>query len=1147
MRVLMISLDRTLFDHSSPSASRMRAYGEAAGSLTVAVPGFRSREAACGKARIEALTPWRLLLALVFPRKFDLVTAQDPFWTGAAAFLVARRCGARLEIQLHGDPWAGERPSAARIGVALWLIRRADGVRAVSERLRQRLVEAVIPDERISKTPIGLDRTEAAPRFSRPPGFETVFVFVGRLDKGKGADLLIDAFAAVQDKNRKTALLIVGDGPERASLESQARGLDLRTPIRFFGWMRDPRGVIAAADALVLPSWSEGWGRSPVEALAAGVPVIMTDVGLAGEIVRDNENGLVVPPGDAAALTGALQRFTEDPDLRARLRNGAVTNGRSFPSFGNTVAEVVAAWKKMLSRPPRQAFEPPREPSGRRAVISVFLIALAARLLMFWLIEARGTEFFYRFSDGNEYLLVARNILAGHGFSLYKEPPYIPYSYYVPGYPYFLAGLLFVGLGVRSAILFQDILGAATAAMLAAFGWRIVGRRAAILAGVLLALEPSTVLWNNQIVTETISTTLMVAGMFAVLGAVRKDRLRTAALSGILLGGATLVRHAMQYLTILIPAAAAAWSPLRLRRRLALAFVAFICALAMISPWIIRNRLTFGSWFYSTATGGVAIGKTLDFYSQVRWGKQLSDLIPYTGSGTAEKPSIERSFLWPRVLFQFLRDDPVGLLSLQLRGLVPFFLGDGYTQIRTVLSGGNLSVPEVIWDGSHSSFFLLAFSRPDVLPFIAGKTIWAAITLCAVLGLVFGWISRPKDRGAFLVFAFVIANYALGSGVGGYSRFRFPATPVILLLASLGMVTLVRRRARSEQRSNRLLVVTQAIDLDHPVLGFFHRWIEELAARFEAIEVVTLSSGRQALPLNVSVFSPRSRWKFLRNISFLWLLARSIPRACGIFFHMCPEYAIAAAPLTIPFGKKTLLWYTHRSVTWRLRLAARLVGRVFTASPESCRIRSSKVEATGHGIPIPPEARRDPSPDFRILVVGRLAPVKDIGTVIDAAALLRKRGVPATVTIVGGPVYPADEAYAAALRARVDALGLGPYTRFAGSVKHEEALAAYRETEVLVNASPNGPDKVVYEAAAAGTAVVAAHPAFKPLFGSRADDLMFPGGNAVILADRLARLAAQSHGERAKIGAELRTAVVRDHSLSKLADRIFRYFIPHHF
>src|SRR3989338_1365658 len=400
MRVLMISLDRTLFDHSSPSASRMRAYGEAAGSLTVAVPGFRSREAACGKARIEALTPWRLLLALVFPRKFDLVTAQDPFWTGAAAFLVARRCGARLEIQLHGDPWAGERPSAARIGVALWLIRRADGVRAVSERLRQRLVEAVIPDERISKTPIGLDRTEAAPRFSRPPGFETVFVFVGRLDKGKGADLLIDAFAAVQDKNRKTALLIVGDGPERASLESQARGLDLRTPIRFFGWMRDPRGVIAAADALVLPSWSEGWGRSPVEALAAGGPVIMTDVGLAGETVKDGENGIVVPVGDREAFYGALDRFAADSELRDRLGRGAAESAHSLPSFGKTISDVVAAWKATFSRQPRQTPMPPRQPPGRRAVIMIFFIALSARLVMFGLINARGEEFFYRSSDG---------------------------------------------------------------------------------------------------------------------------------------------------------------------------------------------------------------------------------------------------------------------------------------------------------------------------------------------------------------------------------------------------------------------------------------------------------------------------------------------------------------------------------------------------------------------------------------------------------------------------------------------------------------------------------------------------------------------------------------------------------------------------
>ncbi|OGG51444.1 hypothetical protein A2704_04565, partial [Candidatus Kaiserbacteria bacterium RIFCSPHIGHO2_01_FULL_54_36b] len=823
-----------------------------------------------------------------------------------------------------------------------------------------------------------------------------------------------------------------------------------------------------------------------------------------------------------------------------RLGRGAAESAHSLPSFGKTISDVVAAWKATFSRQPRQTPMPPRQPPGRRAVIMIFFIALSARLVMFGLINARGEEFFYRSSDGNEYLQVARNLLEGHGFSLQAVEPYLPYSYFAPGYPYLLAAAIALGVGLIPVILLQDVAGALTAVLVTSFGWRIVGRRAAILAGILLAVEPSTVFWNNQLVTESFSTILLIGAFFAVTGALRLPRLYRFAAAGTLLGLSTLVRHASQYL-IPVFALASFWASGR--RRFAGALLVLFFGIVFLIPWVIHNRARLGVATYSTAGGTLGLGKTLQYYATRKYGKSLPELFPefypetYLSNPEANQHVELYANRYPLLAWRVFRSDPLGLAGIYLRSFVPFFLGDGYAQIMTVAGGRGV---QVIWDHRQPSLLASFIDRPDILPFMTGKITWAMLTGAALIGAAVG-LARADSRPAISLAILVIGYYAVAAGVGGYSRFRFPVTPLILLLASSGIVTLASS-LRRRRGFRRLLVVTQTVDLDHPVLGFFHKWIEELAARLPAVDVVALSAGRQSLPSNVRVFVPRRGPKVIRNASFLWQLARRIPASNGVFFHMCPEYAIAASPFFMMFGKRTLLWYTHRSVTRRLRISARLVDKVFTAALESCKTSSPRIEVTGHGIPVPPEMSRTPSPDFRILVVGRLTAIKEIGTVIEAVSLLRKRGLPAIVTIIGGPVYPADEAYAAHLRSRVDVLGIGPYTRFVGPMKHEDTLAAYRSADVLVNASPNGPDKVVYEAAAAGISVVAAHRAFRPLFGSHVDDLSFSVGDAAALADRLARLAAQSPDERAKIGAELRTAIIKDHSLSKLTDRITRFF-----
>jgi glycosyltransferase involved in cell wall biosynthesis len=148
-----------------------------------------------------------------------------------------------------------------------------------------------------------------------------VLAFAGRLGPQKALAVALEAVAAVRD----VELVVAGDGPDREALERRAADLRLDDRVRFLGSVS--RGQVLrlfrAADASVLTSAWENLPHTVVEALAVGCPVIATAVGGVPEVVRDGENGLLVPPGDPRALGEAIERFFGDPELRRRLADSA--------------------------------------------------------------------------------------------------------------------------------------------------------------------------------------------------------------------------------------------------------------------------------------------------------------------------------------------------------------------------------------------------------------------------------------------------------------------------------------------------------------------------------------------------------------------------------------------------------------------------------------------------------------------------------------------------------------------------------------------------------------------------------------------------------------------------------------------------------
>jgi glycosyltransferase involved in cell wall biosynthesis len=176
----------------------------------------------------------------------------------------------------------------------------------------------------VGPPPPPASREELCAEWGLPPE-QPLVACVGRLVPLKNQGLALDAVARVPE----AALVLVGEGPLLDELRAHAARDGLRDRVAFAGLRRDARAVIGAADAVVMPSQSEGLPLAALEALAAGVPLVATDVRGLRELLTDGVDALLVPPGRPEAMADALRRALFDRELRERLAEGArATAGR---------------------------------------------------------------------------------------------------------------------------------------------------------------------------------------------------------------------------------------------------------------------------------------------------------------------------------------------------------------------------------------------------------------------------------------------------------------------------------------------------------------------------------------------------------------------------------------------------------------------------------------------------------------------------------------------------------------------------------------------------------------------------------------------------------------------------------------------------
>lgn len=235
------------------------------------------------------------------------------------------------------------------------LARRVDRYFAVSREIAAELVEELgWPGEKVEVlyNAVDVERTALA----APPGLRTqlggsetrpLVLTPARLNAQKGHDTLLEAIAEVPE----ALFLLAGDGPERGRLEAFAAELGVSDRVRFLGRREDVPQLLAACDVFVLPSLYEGSSLAVLEAMGAGIPIVSSAIGGTDELIDDGRSGLLVPPGDAAALAAALRRVLADPQLREDFAARARERVDAGLTREQNAERVTGVYRELLGEP----------------------------------------------------------------------------------------------------------------------------------------------------------------------------------------------------------------------------------------------------------------------------------------------------------------------------------------------------------------------------------------------------------------------------------------------------------------------------------------------------------------------------------------------------------------------------------------------------------------------------------------------------------------------------------------------------------------------------------------------------------------------------------------------------------------------------
>jgi glycosyltransferase involved in cell wall biosynthesis len=295
----------------------------------------------------------RALRRLAKEERFDLVHAHV-YASAAAAAIATVGTGVPLVVTEHTEAiWRGRR---ARL-VTRWFCRRASRVIAVSDAVKRRLVKQDdVPPEKIAVIPNAVpaipDSESGTPPLRDELRDRPLVGVLARLQPEKGVATFLKAGAHVAKVVPQACFIVVGDGPLRTELEVLVRRLCMEQNVRFLGFRSDPRALIELLEVLVVPSLTEGAPLVVLEAMAAGVPIVASAVGGIPDQIRHEGEGLLVPPGDPAALADAVLKLLKDPGLARRMGASGCRKATTVFSHAEMVARTENVYRAALGLSP---------------------------------------------------------------------------------------------------------------------------------------------------------------------------------------------------------------------------------------------------------------------------------------------------------------------------------------------------------------------------------------------------------------------------------------------------------------------------------------------------------------------------------------------------------------------------------------------------------------------------------------------------------------------------------------------------------------------------------------------------------------------------------------------------------------------------
>lgn len=344
----------------------------------------------------------------------------------------------------------------------------------------------------------------------------------------------------------------------------------------------------------------------------------------------------------------------------------------------------------------------------------------------------------------------------------------------------------------------------------------------------------------------------------------------------------------------------------------------------------------------------------------------------------------------------------------------------------------------------------------------------------------------------------------------------------------------------NKKMPEKLLFITQKVDINDSVLGFTHKWIDYFSKQFKEVLVITLENRESKLPQNVRVLSlgkeaGASNWKYIKN--FFYFILKYRKEYDAVFVHMNTVYLVLGGFFWLVLKKKVYLWYIHPKIDKYLRLGLFFVNGVISASEGSFPLKLKNIDFVGHGIDVGAfnfEASQKREVNS-IVCVGRIASVKNLDTVADAFKLIIKSKPDARLYFVG-LAGKKDGDYERKLKEGLKDLIKSERVIFLGSISNKEMPSIYREKELLINVTDLGSfDKVVLEAMASGCLTIVSNSYFKDVLP---ETMISDARNPDRLASSILRVLDMNLDQKHDLRHNLRKYVSERHSLDSLSKKI---------